>query len=187
VTLDRDMRLLFLDFETGGLSPAEADVLEVGCVLTDPSGRDVLVEYEAKVLPARPVSPGAAAVNGYDPEAWAREAVPSGDAAEAVEAMSEGAILVCHNATFDWGFLEPFLKASGRRWLGGYHRMCTLAMAMPLHRAGVVEGVSLQKLAAYFKIDPGRAHSALADARTCREVFLKLMPAYEAAAKAVLV
>ena len=69
----RDYNLFFFDAETGGLNPIEADMVEVACVLTDPTGETVLDEYCAKVLPKKPVHPRAAAVNGYSAEKWAGE------------------------------------------------------------------------------------------------------------------
>ena len=176
----KDCPLLFLDFETGGLSAAQHDITEVGCVLTDPSGQTVIEEYVAKVLPVRPVDAQAAAINGYTAEKWAAAgAVPLKHALIKVLTMGRDAMLTCHNTPFDKSFLEAALALHQMRWNGSYHSIDTVSLAMPLLRGGHVPNVRLVTLTAYLKITHDNAHSALADVRACREVYLRLMEAYE--------
>lgn len=172
----QDYRLLFLDFETGGLSAATSDPVEIAAVLTDPSGRTVLDEYVAKVIPTRPVDPQAAAINGYSAEKWAAEgAIPFEHALVRVLGMARDALLTCHNTPFDKSFLEYGIAKHKMRWPSTYHSNDTQALAAPLRNLGLVENVKLTTLTAYFGVPHADAHSALADARACREVYLKLM------------
>lgn len=173
----KDHNILFLDFETGGLNPVVSDPVEVACVLTDPSGRTVLAEYEAKVFPTKPVDPQAAAINGYDAEVWKREAIPFKDAMVKVLTHARDSMLAAHNAPFDKGFLEAGLAAHQMRWPGSYHSMCTVALSMPLLRAGLLPNVRLETLTEYFGI-PHVKHRALGDVRACREVYVRLMDIY---------
>jgi len=174
----KDHNLLFLDFETGGLSATKHDFVEVACVRTDPSGKTVLGEYVAKTFPKKPVDPEAAAINGYNAEKWAAEAVSAHDALINVLLMAKDTMLVCHNTPFDKAFLEAALADHSMRWPGSYHSLDTVSLAMPLLRAGLVVNVKLVTMAAYFKIPYENAHSALADAHACRGVFLRLMEIY---------
>lgn len=171
----KDHNILFLDFETGGLQAGRHCPIEVACVLTDPSGKTVLGEYCSKVLPVNPVDPQAAAINGYTQEKWAAEAIPLEHALVRVLGYGRNAMLACHNAPFDKAFLEHALARHKMRWPGSYHSLDTVALAMPLLRAGLVENVKLVTLTKFFGIPHDDAHTALSDARACREVYLRLM------------
>jgi hypothetical protein len=57
-----ECNLFFFDCETGGLDPNVASMIEVACVVTDPTGENVIHEYCAKVKPLKPVHPIAAAM-----------------------------------------------------------------------------------------------------------------------------
>jgi DNA polymerase III epsilon subunit-like protein len=174
----KDHDLLFLDFETGGLSAVKHDFVEVACVRTDPAGKVVKGEYVAKVFPQKPVDAEAAAINGYSVEKWASEAISAHDALVNVLALARDTMLVCHNTPFDKSFLEAGLASHMMRWPGSYHSLDTVSLSMPLLRAGLVVNVKLDTMAAYFKIPFVDAHSAFGDVRACREVFLRLMEIY---------
>lgn len=173
-----DHKLFFFDCETGGLDPSTVDMIEVACVVTDPSGQNVLEEYEAKVFPKRPVDPGAARVNGYTAEKWATSAVELDHAMVKMLELARDSIFVAHNAPFDWGFFGSAMARRGQRWPGDYHRICTVAMAMPLLKFNIVPNVKLESLTAHFGVTHENAHTALGDARACRGVYLKLMDIY---------
>ena len=170
--------LFFFDCETGGLSPREADMLEVACIVTDPTGVTVIGEYSAKVFPKKPVHPKAAAVNGYTIEKWATEAVELDTAMVTMLGMAQNAMFVAHNTGFDWSFFERAMAQRYQRWPGDYHRPDTVALAMPLLMADKVPNLKLETLAKYFGISHEAAHTALSDVRVCRQVYLKLMSLY---------
>lgn len=170
----KDANILFLDTETGGLSAARTDIIEIGCVLTDPSGQTVIEEWDSLVVPTRPVEPDAARVNGYVAEKWAAEGVPLATAMAQVRRLAKDAIMCCHNVPFDKAFVDAALLACRMSWTGRYHTMCTQSMAMPFLRKGLVDNVKLETLARFFGVDHSGAHRALPDARTCREVYLKM-------------
>ena len=169
--------LLFFDAETGGIDPARHDMLEVGCILTDPSGKTVLSEYSTKILPTRPVDPDAARVNGYDPMRWSVEAVDLKTALSHILAMGRSAAFVAHNAPFDADFMRASVGREKLHW-SPYFRLDTLTLALPLRHAGKVPNLRLATLAEYFGLAYKDTHTALSDARICREVFLELMALY---------
>lgn len=161
-------------------------MVEVAVVLTDPTGTNVLEEYSAKVLPKKPVDPKAAAVNGYTAEKWAEEAIDLDHAMQKIISMSRNAVFAAHNAPFDWGFLEAAMRPRFMRWGGDYHKVDTVALAWPLLSCGIVESVKLVTLSRHFNIVHEDAHTALADARACREVYVKLMNIFRPALNATL-
>jgi DNA polymerase III subunit epsilon len=171
--------LFFFDCETGGLSSAEADMIEVAVVLTDPTGQNVLQEFCAKVFPKKPVHPKAAAVNGYTQEKWAAEGVDLDGPMVKMLSMSKDAIFVSHNTPFDWGFFSSAMAERQQRWGGDYHKIDTIALATPLWKAGRIENLKLATLVSYFGMHQDAAHTALSDARDCRKVYLKLMERYD--------
>lgn len=177
----KDANILFLDTETGGLSAARTDIIEIGCVLTDPSGREVIEEWGALIVPTRPVEPDAARINGYVAEKWAAEGITLAAAMAKVLAMARGAVMCCHNAPFDKGFMDAALAACRQRWTGRYHTLCTVSLAQPFLRRGLVNDVKLETLARYFGVEHNDAHRALPDAKTCRAVYLAMQDVLEPA------
>lgn len=173
----KDCNLFFFDCETGGLNPAVADMVEVACIVTDPSGQHVLDEYCAKVFPKKPVDPGAARVNGYTMEKWASEAIELDIAMVKLLGLGRDSVFVAHNTPFDWGFFEMAMAKRSQRWIGDYHKIDTVALATPLLKAGHVVNVKLATLTEHFGIEH-EAHRAMGDARACREVYLRLMEMY---------
>ena len=68
-------------------------------------GDAILDTYQTLVNPQRPISPGARRVNGLS-DAELQPAPLFASIADQVLARIDGAMLVCHNAPFDLGFLE---------------------------------------------------------------------------------
>lgn len=175
----REHKLFFFDCETGGLDPRLVDMVEVACVVTDFSGKNVLAEYSAKVFPKKPVDPRAAEVNGYTREKWATEAIELDVAMVKMLEKARDCVFCAHNAPFDWGFFSTAMAARGQRWRGDYHKIDTVALATPLLMAGTVPDLKLGTLTKHFGIPHENAHSAQVDVRACHQLFCKLMEMYE--------
>lgn len=172
-------RLFFFDSETGGFSAITSDLVEVAAVLTDITGKEIIEEFSAKVFPKLPVSAGAARVNGYTREKWAAEAVDLDTVMPKLMEMSRGGLFCAHNSSFDFSFFEKAMKDRFMSWGNNdYHKIDTVAMAMPLYVAGKVQNLKLSTLAKYFGVPHEHAHQALEDVRACRGVYLKLMEIY---------
>lgn len=179
--LMKDCNLFFFDSETGGLDHARHDMVELACVVTDPTGDRVIEEYCAKVFPLRPVDPQAAAVNGYSKEKWASVAVDIDTAMVKMIGLARDSVFVSHNTPFDWGFFATALAARGARWPGDYHKIDTVALSMPFLKAGHVPNVKLATMAEFFGVPHEGGHTALGDARACRGVYLATMKRFAAA------
>ena len=99
-----DQVVVVVDVETTGLSAAFGDrICEIGLVRA--RGDAILDTYQTLVNPQRPISPGARRVNGLS-DAELQPAPLFASIADQVLARIDGAMLVCHNAPFDLGFLE---------------------------------------------------------------------------------
>lgn len=176
-----DYKLFFFDSETGGLDASMADMVQVAAVLTDPTGSEVLEEYNAKVFPKKPVDPRAAGINGYSPEKWAAEAIDLDSAMVKLLGMARDAIFVAHNAPFDWAFFSTAMAQRRQRWPSTFYRIDTMALAFPLLRFRRVQDLKLTTLVNHFGFEQAEAHTALSDAKDCRRVYLELMDRYAAA------
>jgi DNA polymerase-3 subunit epsilon len=163
-----DQPLVVVDVETTGLSANFGDrVCEVGIVRAQ--GDTILDTFQTLVNPQRPISPGAARVNGLSDEdvcTAPRFAEIAGQVLERID----GALLLCHNAPFDVGFLDAEMARLRQSW----------------HPSGVIDTLeiarsyfsfssnSLPAVAARLGIRTPQAHRALGDALTTLQVFRKL-------------
>jgi DNA polymerase III epsilon subunit-like protein len=126
--------------------------------------------FASLVDPGRPISPGAAAVNGLR-DSDVRGAPPFGEIAGSVLELLEDAVIVCHNAPFDLGFLGSELERTGRELRPGAV-VDTLAVARRCYRFG---SNGLAHVARALRIPTPNAHRALGDAVTTRHVLARFV------------
>ena len=159
----------FVDVETTGLRPALGDrvceIAVVRCV-----GEREVERFVSLVDPGRPISPGAAAVNGLT-NADVCGQPPFKALAPRVLDLLQDAVFVAHNAPFDLRFMDAELMAAGYRPLGN---VCvdTLELARSRYR---LPSYSLPNLAARLGIEAPGAHRALADVQTTRALLKRLV------------
>jgi DNA polymerase-3 subunit epsilon len=172
-----DQTLAVVDVETTGLYPAFGDrVCEVGIVRAQ--GGQILDTYQTLVNPQRPISPGAARVNGLS-DAEVRQAPRFAEIAGELLTRLDGTIVVCHNAPFDLSFLEAEFERLGQVWRPS-GVIDTLDIARRNFRFG---SNSLGALAVQLGIGTPHAHRALGDALTTLQVlrsFSRLLAGQEA-------
>lgn len=177
--------LLFVDTETTGLDPSKHELLEVAAIRTTPDGLTVLSTFQAKVRPLHieTAEPKALQINGYSEEEWTEEkCVPLGSMVDAIQKMANQTVMVGQNVSFDESFLSPVFKSFGMKPPWGYHKVDTIALAWPLFQYSELEGLSLEKLCRFLKVDNMPGHRAMPDALACRDVYLKLMAKWQPSA-----
>lgn len=166
------MREIVFDTETTGLDPKTGDrLVEIGCVEVInrfPTGRN----FHVYINPGRSVPREAFDVHGLSDEFLA-DKPRFDDVADAFVAFVGDAQLVAHNASFDMGFINFQLKASGRLAYGTERVIDTLMMARRKHPGAPA---SLDALCNRYGIDRSRRvkHGALLDAELLAEVYLEL-------------
>jgi len=160
-----DSRILaFLDVETTGLSPWFGDrICEIAILRC--RGEAILESFDTLINPQRPISPGAARVNGLTDEDLV-DAPVFGDIVEKVKPLLDEAIIVCHNAPFDLGFVSSECNRLGQEF-SSVEVIDTLLLA---RQHFSFDSNSLQSIANALMIDCSSAHRALADALTTRAV-----------------
>lgn len=166
-----EVPLVFVDVETTGLYAEWGDrICEVAVVVCQ--GEVEVCRFVSLVNPDRPISSGAAAVNGLT-DALVGEAPRFAAVASEVWTALAAGLPVAHNAPFDLSFLAPELAAAGYEPPAA-GALDTLALARRLLPSW--QRCGLPALAALFGIrPPGGAHRALADALTTRHLLRRLL------------
>jgi DNA polymerase III epsilon subunit family exonuclease len=154
------------DTETTGLSPSSEHLVEVAAV------RFSLLEgakeyFQSLVNPGRPIPPQATRVHGIT-DAMVASAPPVEKVLPAMLKFFTGAVPVAHNAPFDIGFLSHHALRHGIETpnmlvLDSCMFSRRVCKELPSHR--------LQALVEAFSIQEGTFHRALADAKSCMEIF----------------
>lgn len=178
----RERNLAFIDTETTGLSLDKHEIIEIGCVLVSQNGAPGTgfkknEEFEIKIKPENiaAADPVALKINGYNETDWA-DAVSLNSALEILSQKTENAIMVGHNVSFDYSFLEKAFEKTGIKNTMHYHKLDTISVAFAkLYDIKDIDRFSLKSLCEYFGVVNEKAHTALADARATFEIFVKLM------------
>jgi DNA polymerase III alpha subunit (gram-positive type) len=168
--------LAFIDIETTGLDPEVQEIIEIGGVIAN-SDFKVIDEFEIKVKPENlaAAEPEALRINRFDPAQWLF-ALSLPEAMKIFSEKTKDCIMVAHNVTFDYSFLQKAFSKTGVPNLMHYHRLDTISMAYAkLGKNGDAQKYSLGFLCNMFGIDYKNAHTALPDARADFELFKKLM------------
>lgn len=167
------VRVLVLDTETTGMSPASgAALVEVARVAVD--GGAIGETWSSLMRPGRPIPPDATRVHGITDAMVARAPEPAQVAAE-LRAACGDLPLVFHNAPFDLPFLIALLRAAGQPPLFN-PIVDTLGLARGLFGTG---SNSLGALATRLQLPAETSHRALGDALTTARLFLALATRWE--------
>jgi DNA polymerase-3 subunit epsilon len=172
------LREIILDTETTGLDPFDGHrVIEIGCVELVNSiatGRT----WHCYLNPERDVPEQAYAVHGLSAD-FLRDKPLFADKADEFLEFVESAMLVMHNATFDFGFLNAELERIARPILTWDRVVDTLALARRRHPGSPA---SLDALCRRYDIDLGERdlHGALLDCRLLASVYVELVGGHQA-------
>ena len=167
------MREIILDTETTGLEPKEGHrIVEIGCVElvnSIPTGRT----WHCYLNPERDMPEQAFAVHGLSSEFLSGQPLFA-DKADEFLAFVESAMLVIHNAKFDFGFLNAELERASRPLLAWDRIVDTLALARRRHPGAPA---SLDALCRRYGIDLSDRdlHGALLDCRLLASVYVELV------------
>jgi len=171
--------LAFVDTETTGLDDERHEIIDVAVILTDPSGVNVKERFSTRIMPRRlaDAEPEALKINQFSDALWlAGPLMTHQAAAEAVYRITNNAILVGQNVGFDIGFLRRLITLELKTPVAWhYHSVDTASLGWPLFSSGRAPGLSLGKLCAAAGVPYTNAHTALGDAESCRQLYLKLM------------
>jgi oligoribonuclease (3'-5' exoribonuclease) len=171
-----DFVFAFMDCEFGGLDPELHDITEVALIVTDYRLAEIASGEWKITARADRVTPEAAAISGYDPEAW-RDAAPLRQVlTEIAELLPVGktAVPAGQNVRMDVQFLERGYKNCGIAYPFDYHviDLATLFYSWSLVSGERVAALSLRQAASVAGLIEGAVpHRAMADTRLTLETF----------------
>ncbi|OGG42917.1 hypothetical protein A3G50_01365 [Candidatus Jorgensenbacteria bacterium RIFCSPLOWO2_12_FULL_42_11] len=172
----KDFNLSFVDTETTGLD-LNHELIELGLVKVDGRDFSVLEEWEIKIKPRHLelADPEALRINHYSEKGW-QEAVELETALKIFLEKTANTILVGHNLLFDWFHIHKALAERNLKPTFYYKGLDTFSFGwQKLRQLPDFQNLSLSEMASYFGVSQEKPHSALDDARTTYEVFLKLL------------
>jgi DNA polymerase-3 subunit epsilon len=159
------------DTETTGLDPAEDEIIQIGAARIV-NGRLLRGEcFDQLVDPGRSIPEAGISIHGIRPE-MVRGAPGIAAALPAFHAFARDTVLVGHNVAFDLRFMALKEAATGLRF--DHPVLDTLLLSSVVHPDE--EAHALEAIAGRLGLAVTRRHSALGDALTTAEVFLKLVP-----------
>jgi DNA polymerase-3 subunit epsilon len=167
------MREIIFDTETTGLDPKTGDrMVEIGCiemVNRVPTGN----HFHAYFNPDRDMPAAAEAVHGLSITFLSDKPRFLDRAAELLEFIGDEAMLVAHNAGFDFGFLNSELEMCGLEPVSRTRMIDTVALARVRHPGAKL---SLDALCTRYGIDRSHRtrHGALLDAELLAQVYVEL-------------
>ncbi len=122
----RRLRIAVLDIETTGFSATNDRICELAVVLV--RNLELHGVYQTLVNPEVPIPEATSAVHGLFDE-HVKHAATFREIAPAVrEILGKADLVVCHNASFDVGFIQANLARHGLPVLGG-SALCTMVSA----------------------------------------------------------
>jgi DNA polymerase-3 subunit epsilon len=162
----REQTFVAFDLETTGAYPLTSEIVELGAVKW--VGGKVVDELQFLVKPRKMMSDFIIGIHGITNEMVADKTRVAEELPRFREFI-QGSVLLAHHAAFDMGFLAVDLEADT---LPEIKALCTSRLGRALIRG--TPNHKLQTLVRHFGIDPGRAHRAADDARSCLEVALRI-------------
>jgi DNA polymerase-3 subunit epsilon len=169
-------RFAVVDVETTGLSAKRHRVVQIAVVTVLADGT-VSDRWSTNLHPWRWHPDRAKAIHGLG-RADLKGSPRFADVAPELVRRLDGAVLVAHNAGFDWAFLRRELRRAGYG-APDATRLCTLKLSRSLDPQRLVSH-RLPDVAARYGVPVGQQHDALADATATAAVLPHLLRASEA-------
>ena len=159
-------RYVVVDTETTGSSASFDKIIEIGALVIE-NGK-VVQEYETFLNPGGPISPFITALTGIHDKDL-EDAPTFYELADEIHALFRDAVMVAHNARFDYGFLKHEFRRINKSF--SPKQLCTVRLSrallpdLPRH--------NLDTLIEHFQIQVDARHRAMGDARAVFEFLQK--------------
>jgi len=158
------MMYAIVDLETTGGKPSDEAITEIAIYKFD--GNEIVDQFSSLVNPQRPIQPFVVRLTGINNK-MLRRAPKFYEVAKRVVEITEGCVLVAHNASFDYGVLKKEFSRLGYP----YERptLCTVKLSKEL--IPNMKSYSLGKLCKSLHIPMSNRHRATGDALATIELF----------------
>ncbi len=168
--------LIFMDCETTHTEPGNDSGEMVELAIVDLEGKTL---FDQRIQPTHieTATKKALEINGYNEKVWNETGLPFSSIAEEVFNLISGSTIAAHHASFDVSFLVYELRRFGfgyedTRFIS-YHTLDIYTLIMH-HLVPPLKRGTLAAACGELGISNDGAHSALADTRRARDVFLRL-------------
>jgi len=151
-----DKRFAIVDIETTGGKPGPDRITEIAIILYD--GHQVIDSFESLVNPERSIPYNITQMTGISNEMVA-EAPKFYEVAKQVVEMTQGAIFVAHNVSFDYNFIKHEFQQLGYSFRR--RKLCTVRLSRKVFPG--LRSYSLGNLIKHFDISVTDRHRAMAD------------------------
>lgn len=160
-----DKSYVIVDIETTGLSRERSRITEIAAVVFD--GNSIIKEFQTLVNPQKPISSSITHLTGITNEMVANAPIIDEALLSFLEFLEDN-ILVAHNASFDYGFLNHNSMLHFNQWIAN-DVLCTRKLANRL--LPELPSKRLSCLCEHFGVVNKRAHRALEDVFATTEIF----------------
>ncbi len=168
-----DDNFVIVDLETTGLSPQNGEIIEIGAIKV--KNNKVVDKMDVFVRPSRPLSYFTTKLTGITNE-MVDEGLSLKEALKVFIEFTDGMRLMAHNAKFDMGFLDTYMKKVLGVGLPD-NALDTLVLSRKLVKD--IPNHKLGTLANYFNIDYSGAHRSLRDCEITLGVYNEMRKIYE--------
>ena len=159
-----------IDVETTGGQARFERITEIAIVLHD--GEKVVDTFSTLINPERSIPWGITQLTGIS-DSMVSEAPKFYEVAKQIVQMTEGAVFVAHNVSFDYSFVREEFARLGFAFTR--KQLCTVRMARKVFPG--LPSYSLSNLKAHFGIHADRSHRALDDTLATVNVFERILAA----------
>ncbi|MEL6806000.1 MAG: 3'-5' exonuclease, partial [Bacteroidota bacterium] len=146
-----------VDVETTGGRATRHRLTEIGIVLFD--GEKVIDTFESLINPQTYIPAGITELTGITQE-MVEDAPKFHEIAKRIVEMTQGAVFVAHNVSFDYEFLRNEFKRLGYTF--SRRKLCTVRLSRKAFPG--LRSYSLGNLIRHFGLEVSARHRALADA-----------------------
>lgn len=168
-----DKSYVIVDIETTGLSREKSRITEIAAVVFD--GNRIVREFQTLVNPQKPISYTITHLTGITNQMVANAPIISEVLPSFLEFL-EWHILVAHNASFDYGFLNHNSILHLNQWISN-DVLCTRKLANRL--LPELPSKRLSCICEHFWVINQRAHRALEDVLATTEIFKSFLEMLE--------
>jgi CBS domain-containing protein len=161
-----------LDTETTSLDPAKARVIEIGCIRIIGGRVDASAKFHMLVDPGEPVPPASTEIHGIDAEKL-KGAHSFAAVWPELQKFIGDLPIIGHTTHYDLSILANECKRAGLKF--AWPRSVDIRVLAEIVKPNL-SGFSMELLAAWLSVEVKGRHSALGDAETTAEIFVRLVP-----------
>jgi DNA polymerase-3 subunit epsilon len=158
------MKYAIVDIETTGPNPLRDKIIDIAIYIHD--GESVVDSFSSLINPECSIPPFISRLTGIDSE-MVQSAPRFYEVAKQIVQITDGAVFVAHNASFDYSFTRHEFKSLGFNFSKNY--LCTLRLSRKLLKGYPAYG--LGRLCGYLGIPIENRHRASGDAEATTKLF----------------